>query len=106
MTQPIIGADFLSYFHLLPNLHTGELLDEKIAFRTKGTTTESQQESVKAMTRQTQYYKILTEFPGITTPNGKKKTLQHNTMHYIQTTTGPPEACKPWKSMIIRRLNS
>lgn len=41
-----------------------------------------------------QYHKIFAEFPNITTPIDVKKTPQHNTMHYIQTTTGPPEACK------------
>ena len=39
--------------------------------------------------------KLLLEFPALVKPSGVHREVQHNTMHYIRTTPGPPVACRP-----------
>lgn len=95
VTQPIIGADFLSYFHLLPDLRRGQLIDGKTGLFTKKTRSTTQGEGVKAVTNSTNYHELLSEFPNILKPTGVKKEKLHTTVHYIQTTPGPPEGCRP-----------
>jgi len=43
------------------------------------------------------YHKILARFPKITTMNATKLQRKQQTLHYIKTTTGQPEACRSRK---------
>lgn len=95
VTQPIIGADFLSYFHLIPDLREGRLIDGKTGLFTKKARSTTKGEGIKAVTSHTNYHELLAEFPEIVKPLGVRKEISHSTMHHIQTTPGPPEGCRP-----------
>lgn len=95
VTQPIIGADFLSYFHLLPDLRRGQLIDGKTGLTTRKAQSTTQGEGVRAVAKQIDYHDLLTKFPEILKPTRARKEKPHSTMHHIQTTSGPPEGCRP-----------
>ncbi|XP_070155798.1 uncharacterized protein [Polyergus mexicanus] len=92
VTTPIIGADFLAYYHLLPDLQKGVLLDGKTNLHTIGTSEFGIAESIKALTIEKKYHRILAEFPDITRATAKIRTVKHNTLHFIKTTEGPPRS--------------
>ncbi|KMQ83879.1 transposon ty3-g gap-pol polyprotein [Lasius niger] len=95
VAQPLIGADFLSYFYLLPDLRKGRLIDGKTGLFTKKSPHTKTGEGIKAVTKQTSYHDLLTEFSNILKPTGNKKEIRHSTVHHIKTTSGPPEGCRP-----------
>ncbi|KMQ86423.1 gag-pol polyprotein [Lasius niger] len=95
VTQPIIGSDFLSQYHLLPDIRRKKLIDGKTGLTASGTPTNNTAESVKAVHRGTKYHQILAEFPSITQLTGTRNQTKHSTVHYIKTTSGQPEACRP-----------
>jgi len=93
--QPIIGADFLAHYHLLPDMQQKKLIDGETGLVVQGITARRATQSVKTIMEQTRYHKILARFQEITTMNGTKTRHKQQTMHYIKTTTGQPEACRP-----------
>jgi len=92
--QPIIGADFLDY-HLLPDMKKKKLIDGEMGLAVQGIIAAYNGQSVKTIVEQTPYHKILAQFPEITTPNKTGAQSKQQTLHYIKTTTGQPEACRP-----------
>lgn len=95
VTQPIIGADFLTHFHLVPDLRKRELLDGQTALRTAGSIGSGRDASIKVLKEENRYRRLLAEFPGITRLSCTHKSIKHTTVHYINTTSGLPEACRP-----------
>lgn len=63
VTQPIIGSDFLSYYHLLPDLQKGKLLDGNTGLATKAETKIHEMKSVKTIHGQTRFHEILNKYP-------------------------------------------
>jgi len=57
--QPIIGADFLAHYHLLPDMKRKKLIDGETGLTIQGTTATHHGQSVKTITEQTPYHKIL-----------------------------------------------
>lgn len=94
VTQPIIGADFLSFYHLLPDLKRGVLIDGRTGLTTKGQTDRSSIETIKTIYGESRYHQILKQFKEITKPE-PSKIMSQEVEHYIKTTTGPPETCRP-----------
>ncbi|XP_078051838.1 uncharacterized protein LOC144477985 [Augochlora pura] len=95
VTTPIIGADFLSFYHLLVDLCAKRLLDGITTLKTRGRVFPSRTESIRAISGDTRYHSILAEFPDITRPSGGHRATGHSTQHHIRTTEGPPVVCKP-----------
>jgi len=95
VTSPIIGADFLAYYHLLPDLRRGVLVDGRTELHIKGTTETGSIKSIKVLANEKKYHRILAEFPEITRATARARTIKHSTVHHIITTEGPPEACRP-----------
>ncbi|XP_032689768.1 uncharacterized protein LOC116853023 [Odontomachus brunneus] len=95
VSQPIIGTDFLSHYHLLPDLRARKLIDGKTGLKTQGTIDHATTASVKVLKEENLYHRILAEYPGITRLRTELTRAEHNTRHYIKTTSGPPEACRP-----------
>jgi len=93
--QPIIGADFLAHYHLLPDMRRKKLIDGTTGLVVQGITMKRAVPSIKTIVEQTRYHKILTRFPEITTTQGTTPKRKQQTLHYIKTTTGQPEACRP-----------
>lgn len=96
VAKPIIGVDFLSFYHLLVDCRNQRLIDNTTSLSVPATHCNSVDiASVKAVIGNTVYCQILREYPEITRPPGKQVQGKHNTLHYIKTTPGPPVACKP-----------
>ncbi|KAM0726709.1 Retrovirus-related Pol polyprotein from transposon 297 [Formica fusca] len=95
VTQPIIGADFLSYFHLIPDLREGRLIDGKTGLSSRKSRSTAIGEGIKAVASRANYHELLAEFPEILKPLGVRKEVSHSTRHHIQTTPGPLEGCRP-----------
>ncbi|XP_020296813.1 uncharacterized protein LOC109861535 [Pseudomyrmex gracilis] len=93
--QPIIGADFLAYYHLLTDVTKKRLIDGKTGLHVSGTTSYAATVAVKLVKDDSRYHKIISQFPGITRPGGIQKPTKHATEHHIATTPGQPEACRP-----------
>jgi len=93
--QPIIGADFLAHYHLLPDMRKKKLLDGRTGLAVHGITTQKESPSIKTMAEQTPYHEIWTQYPTITRPTDAGHKEEKQTTHYIKTTTGQPEACRP-----------
>lgn len=55
------------------------------------------QVSVKSvsMKNNSQFARLLLEFPDLTRPPGFPRQVIHNTVHHIITTEGPPVSCRP-----------
>ncbi|XP_037568175.1 uncharacterized protein K02A2.6-like [Dermacentor silvarum] len=73
VAEPIIGSDFLAHYNLLPNCRNDLLIDATTGHSTPGQRTTALQLSIKR-----------------TRPSG----VQHTTVHYIRTTSGPPVFCR------------
>lgn len=97
VTKAIIGVDFLSYFNLVVDCRNQKLIDNNTSVSAVALPALPSDiiSSVKVFTGESQYHKILAEFPDITRPSGTHRTPKHNTVHYIRTTPGPPVSCTP-----------
>lgn len=96
VTTPIIGSDFLAHFHLLPDMRNGQLVDAKTGLKTTGAIKRNEFPSIKSVEGSTQYHQLLKKFHGLTQTTGINRSRQsHSTVHYIKTSPGPPEACRP-----------
>ncbi|XP_071629524.1 uncharacterized protein [Temnothorax longispinosus] len=95
VTVPIIGSDFLSYYHLLPDIRNKKLIDGQTKLAAPGSTGTSKLTSIKTLRIETGYHNILAKYPGIMNPSTKTKLGKHGTTHHIKTTKGQPEACRP-----------
>lgn len=95
VSKPIIGADFLSHFKLLPDLTNGRLLDSITGLSETGSFATSDQTSIKLISGDTQIHQLLREFPEISQPTLHTNTKPHNVVHHIITTPGSPVHAKP-----------
>lgn len=97
VTQPILGADFIHHYGLLPDLQNKCLLDQH-------------NNQIKCISRSdsillpclnfiqsdlpSPYKDLLLEYKDLTHPNSLKLPPEHTTTHHIET-SGPPIHCKP-----------
>ncbi|XP_044586015.1 uncharacterized protein LOC123266050 [Cotesia glomerata] len=95
VSKPILGADFLAHYGLLPDLQNSQLNDSTTLLTFKGKVTECEEPSIKTISGSSMFHDLLREFPEITRPDGAPRQVKHNTKHYILTTPGPPVAQKP-----------
>lgn len=95
VSTPIIGADFLSHYNLLPDCHKQRLVDGSTKLSIPVSISNCNQVSIKTIAVDSPYAKILLDFPNITRPPGLPRTVNHSTVHHIITTEGPPVSCRP-----------
>jgi hypothetical protein len=95
VTQPPIGADFLSHYGLLVDCKEKRLLDGVTSSSAPAQATSSRILSAKVMSAITPVDNILSEFPNLTRPTGIQHEVRHNTFHHIRTTQGPPVTFRP-----------
>lgn len=96
VTKPIIGVDFLNFYNLVVDCRNKRLIDNLTSVTATATLANCKNvSSVKVVTGETQFHKILDEYPEITRPAGKHHTTPHNTVHHIRTTPGPPVSSPP-----------
>jgi len=93
VSTPILGADFLSSFHLLPDLTCKHLIDGNTLFSSPCTTKDVVHQSVNLVTNLTSFPErvsnMLQQFPGITKLPQYQEHPPQDVVHHI-TTTGPP----------------
>lgn len=94
VSTPILGADFLHHFELVPDLRHKCLRDLKTNFQTMGQIKPTNLHSVKTIDSNIIYHNLLKEFESITKLPDPNQPVKHNTRHFIQT-KGPPVAAKP-----------
>lgn len=97
VTKPIIGVDFLNYYSLIVDCRNRRLIDNLTSIASTATAANCKDvSSVKVVTGESRYHKILEDFPEITRPAGRHNTsIPHNTVHHIHTTPGPPVSLPP-----------
>ena len=94
VSKPILGADFLHFFELVPDLRNKCLVDLKTKLHSIGRVKNADIHTVRAISGDSSFYKLLCEFPSITKLPDPDKPVKHNTTHFI-TTVGPPVVAKP-----------
>lgn len=104
VSKPIIGIDFLSYYNILIDCRNQRLVDGKTSLSVSVPRQVIPESivSIKTVTGESEYHNILREYPEVTRPTGLVRTIKHNTIHYINTTPGPPVACRPRRLDPIR----
>nr|XP_012219343.1 PREDICTED: uncharacterized protein LOC105670401 [Linepithema humile] len=95
VSRPIIGADFLAHYGLLVDLRGSRLIDQVTSLTARGRCIQCDAPSVKTITGETQYHRLLEQYADIARPDGRPGGAIHATRHYIETTPGPPVACRP-----------
>ncbi|GBM04010.1 Transposon Ty3-I Gag-Pol polyprotein [Araneus ventricosus] len=94
---PILGAYFLHYFELVPDLRNKCLRDTKTKLQSVGHLKNADLHSVQiSISKDTIYHKLLKEFPSITKLPNSNQPVKHTTVHHI-VTKGPPVVAKPRK---------
>ncbi|GBO44223.1 Retrovirus-related Pol polyprotein from transposon 17.6 [Araneus ventricosus] len=92
---PILGADLLHYFELVPDLRNKCLRDTKTKLQSVGHLKYADLHSVQiSISEDTIYHKLLKEFPSITKLPNPNQPVIHTTVHHI-VTKGPPVVAKP-----------
>lgn len=93
----IIGADFLAHFNLLPDCRKRLLHDGITGLSVPASVCNYNQASIKTVQVRDDslFTKILLEFPDVTRPPNIHRIVKHDTVHFIQTTDGPPVVSRP-----------
>lgn len=84
---PIIGADFLSHFSLLPDYRRGLMVDGRTGEEFTAARVDARQHSVKVLETSS---RIPGPVPGAHPTGRAAPTVRHSTEHHIRTTPGPP----------------
>jgi hypothetical protein len=95
VTEPLIGADFLTHFGLLVDCRNNRLLDNVTSLSTPAQAASPRIASIEVTNTGTPVDALLSdEFSDLIRPSGVRRDVQHNTIH-IRTTPGPPVTCRP-----------
>ena len=95
VSTPIIGADFLAHFNLLPDCRNKRLINNANGVSIAGSLLHTMQCSIKTIVINHAYSDILSEFPALTRPQSWPRPITHETVHHIRMTPGPPLYCHP-----------
>ena len=97
VTHPILGADFLSNFHLLVDIKRRRLLDSITSLHVVGTSSNGVCEITPLLTQpdsSCRFTRLLRRFPEVTNPTLHASQVKHSVTHHIRT-VGPPVFAKP-----------
>ncbi|GFU86608.1 retrovirus-related Pol polyprotein from transposon 297 [Trichonephila clavipes] len=94
VSNAIIGADFLHYFNIKPDLRNRTLFDVFTKLNCHCIIRNSNIFSIKTHVIDNDFSKLLNDFPNIVKPPCANQTVKHNVVHYIDT-FGPPVCAKP-----------
>lgn len=90
---PILGANFLKHFHLLPDLTRNRLVDGQSLFSVPCVSKIACQPSIHLVSKfegiDKRVAELLKQYPEITAPPKYQENPPHDTMHYINTTGTP-----------------
>jgi transposase InsO family protein len=92
--KPILGADFLSHYHLLPDLRTRKLIDAETHLFATGKVLPCTVPSITTVLRDSPFHEILRRFSDITRQPPPGTPSKATVRHHIYT-KGPPVAETP-----------
>lgn len=94
VSKPIIGADFLFKFNLLPDLRNRRLVDGVTSSATSGSLRLTGDASVHLFAAENTcpFASILKEFPQLSSPPSIDRPVKHTVVHRIET-RGQPVSC-------------
>jgi len=93
VAQPIIGADFLAHYGILPDLKNRRLVDEQTLLSIKAQLTKGKQTTIATVDDICKVKELLRKYIEITRPTALKR-IKHNVKHHV-ITTGQPVAERP-----------
>lgn len=91
VTQPILGADFLGNYKLLPDIANKRLIDTVTNLDVKASAVVSscQYKSTSLLNVNQTFHDVISQYPEITRPTSFKEPPKHSVYHHIDT-SGPP----------------
>ncbi|GFU69810.1 hypothetical protein TNCV_3044411 [Trichonephila clavipes] len=92
VSTPIIGADFLYNFRLVPDISKQALLDSETNIKCHCILGNSRIHSIKTVSGDSVYHELLRKFPDITKPPRPDQEIKHSVVHYIETNSRPVSA--------------
>jgi hypothetical protein len=95
VTQPLIGADFLSHYGILVDFWNNRLLNRITSLFAPAQPATSVIPIVQVISGCTAVDSNLSEFPDLTCTTGVQREVRHNTVHHTRTTASPPVTCRP-----------
>ena len=94
VSKPIIGADLLFHYNLMPDLRNSRLVDAITSLSTQCMSTSEPSLGLKVLVaHENPFARILTEFPDIIRPKLSPSSIKHNVTHRI-ITNGHPVFCR------------
>lgn len=93
VSQPILGADFLTHFDLLIDIKNRKLIDPLTSVSTKTKAAAGDSTKLSAINADSQFAALLKTFPTLTQPYSATRPVKHHVTHFIET-TGPPTYAK------------
>lgn len=93
VSQPILGADFLSHYNLLIDLKSRKLLDPLTSVSTRTRAAAGESTHISTISAGNRFASLLKSFPTLTQPHTANKPVKHHVTHHIET-TGPPTYAK------------
>lgn len=95
VAKPIIGADFLNFYHLLPDVRQRKLIDASTLLSTPAQVINCDTPRITTVAKNSIYHELLANFPQITgLPTPGTTTSKKTVAHHIFT-KGPPIAESP-----------
>jgi hypothetical protein len=94
VSKPIIGADFLTHYNLLPDLCGRRLIDGSTKMSVSATLARSNISCITTVAKVSQFHGLLARYGDITRPHPPGTTVKTTVAHNIFT-TGPPIAESP-----------
>ncbi|GFT74174.1 transposon Tf2-6 polyprotein [Trichonephila clavipes] len=92
VSTPIIGADFLYNFRLVPDISKQALLESETNIKCHCILGNSRIHSIKTVSGDSVYHELLRKFPDITKPPRPDQEIKHSVVHYIETNSPPVTA--------------
>lgn len=94
VAKPIIGADFLNFYNLLPDLRNRRLVDAQTLLSVPGQVVQCSTPQITTVAKTTEYHELLAKYGDITRTPLPGKPAKSAVVHRIFT-TGPPIAESP-----------
>lgn len=94
VSRPIIGADFLRFYHLLPDLRKKVLVDGDTLLTSPASATNDAGVTIKAISGATPYHNLMKQYPELYIQQTISVERKHQVVHHI-TTNGPPIKARP-----------
>ena len=93
ITKPIIGADFLYEFSLLPDVRNKLIRDYTTGLTRSADSSNCDSLGLKVIEPSNQYKDIIANYPSLTRPKLSPSAIKHDVTHRI-VTNGHPVSCK------------